>query len=154
MLILSGKYHLEKSFKKKDLENDVCFAVSNSGYSNDEIGVQWLEHSDECARKKRKGALRMLIMDGASCHTNEEFVRICYSKNLLPFRLPSHTTHLLQPLNIVYFQPLTHYHGLRNVIFILSKFGKVCAAKILRPVNASKMASWFRDRTLGYRTGP
>lgn len=83
-------------------------------------------------------------MDGASCHTNEEFVRFCYSKNILPFRLPSHTTHLLQPLNIVYFQPLTHYHSLRNVIFILSKFGKVREAKILRPVNASEMTSWFR----------
>ena len=86
-------------------------AVSNSDYSNDEIGVQWLEHFDKYTRKKRKGALRMFIMDGASSHTNEEFVRVCYRKNILPFRLPLHTTHLLQPLDVVCFQPLKHYHS-------------------------------------------
>lgn len=94
MLILSGK-HLEKYFEENDLENNVCLAVSNSGYSNNEIGVQWHEHVDKYIRKKRKGAWKMLIMDGASSHTNEEFVRVCYSKNILPFRLPSHITHLL-----------------------------------------------------------
>lgn len=50
-------------------------------------------------------------MDGASSHTNEEFVRVCYSKNILPFRLPPHTTHLLQPLDVLCFQPLKHYHS-------------------------------------------
>lgn len=53
----------------------------------------------------------MLIMNRASSHTNEEFVRVCYSKNILPFRLPPHTTHLLQPLDVVCFQPLKYYHS-------------------------------------------
>lgn len=53
----------------------------------------------------------MLIIDKASSHTNEEFVRVCYSKNILPFRLPPHTTHLPQPLDVVCFQPLKHYHS-------------------------------------------
>lgn len=33
----------------------------------------------------------MLFMDGASSHTNEEFVRVCYSKNVLPVQLSAHT---------------------------------------------------------------
>ena len=53
----------------------------------------------------------MLIMDRASYHTNEKFVQICYSKNILPFQLLPHTTHLLQLLDVVYFQPLKHYHS-------------------------------------------
>lgn len=109
MLILSGKQHSEKCFEEKDLENSMSFAVRDPGYSNDKIGVQWLEHFDECTRKKCKGAWRMLIMDGASIHTNEEFVRVCYSKNILPFRLPPHTTHLLQPLDVVCSQLLKQY---------------------------------------------
>ena len=40
MLILSGKQYLEKYFGKNDLEDNECFAVSDFGYSNDEIGVQ------------------------------------------------------------------------------------------------------------------
>lgn len=50
-------------------------------------------------------------MDGASSHTNEEFLRVFYSKNILPFRLPPHTTLLLQPLNLVCFQPLKQYQS-------------------------------------------
>ena len=87
------------------------FAVSDSGYSKHEIGVQWLEHFDEYTWKKRKRAWRMPIMDGASYHTNEKFVRVCYSKNISTFRLPLHTTRLLQPLDVVCFQPLNHYHS-------------------------------------------
>lgn len=103
MLILSEKQHLEKYFEENNLEDNVYLAVSDSGYSNDEIGVQWLEYFNKCTWKKRKGAWKMLIMDGASIHINEEFLRVCYSKNILPFRLPPHTTYLLQPLDVVYF---------------------------------------------------
>lgn len=48
MLILSGKQHLEKYFEKNSLDNNVCFAVSDFGYSNDEIGIHWIEHFDKC----------------------------------------------------------------------------------------------------------
>ena len=111
MLILSGKQHLEKWFEENDLDDNVAFAVSDSGYSNDEISLEWLEHFDKHTRKKRKGAWCMLIMDGAESHTHSEFVRVCYSKNIVPFRLPPHRTHLLQPLDVVCFQPLKHYHA-------------------------------------------
>lgn len=39
MLILSKKQHLEKYFKKNNLDDNMCFAISDFGYSNDEIGV-------------------------------------------------------------------------------------------------------------------
>lgn len=43
MLILSGN-----NTQKNDLEGNVSFVVSGSGYSNNEIEVQWLEHFEEC----------------------------------------------------------------------------------------------------------
>lgn len=39
ILILSGKQYLEKYLKENNLEDNICLAISNSGYSNDEIGV-------------------------------------------------------------------------------------------------------------------
>lgn len=54
MLILSAKQHLEFFFEENGLENSVSFAVSDSGYSNDEIGIKWLEHFDECTQKNAK----------------------------------------------------------------------------------------------------
>ncbi len=111
MIILSGKSHLEKFFLQNDLDGKVAMAISDTGYNNDELSLHWLEHFDKHTRKKRKGVWRILVMDGASSHVHEEFIRLCYSKNILPFRLPPHTTHLLQPLDIVCFQPLKHYHA-------------------------------------------
>lgn len=108
---LSGEQHLENWFEKNDLDDDVAVAVSDSGYSNDEISLEWLEHFDKHTRKKKKGVWRMLIMDEAKSHTQSEFVRVCYSKNIPPFHLPPHTIHLLQPLDVVCFQPLKHYYA-------------------------------------------
>lgn len=53
----------------------------------------------------------MLIMNGVESHMHSEFVQVCYNKNILLFSLPLHTTHLLQLLDMVYFQPLKHYHA-------------------------------------------
>ncbi len=39
MLILIGKQHLKKWFEENNLDNNVAFAVSDSGYSNDEISL-------------------------------------------------------------------------------------------------------------------
>ncbi len=55
MLILSGKQHLEKWVKKHNLDDNAPLAVSDSGYSNDEISLEWLEHFDKHTRKRQKG---------------------------------------------------------------------------------------------------
>lgn len=54
MLSLSGEQHLEKWFEENDLDDDVAVAVSDSGYSNDEISLEWLEHFDKHTRKKKE----------------------------------------------------------------------------------------------------
>ena len=110
MIILSGKSHLEKFFLQNDLDRKVAMAFSDTGYNNDELSLHWLEHFDKHNCKKRKGVWRILVMDDASSHVHEEFIRLCYSKNILPFRLPPYITHLLKPLDVVCFQPLKHYH--------------------------------------------
>lgn len=40
MLNLNRKQQLKKYFKKNNLKNNICFVVNDSGYSNNEIGVQ------------------------------------------------------------------------------------------------------------------
>lgn len=39
ILILSAKQNLEKYFEKNNLGDNICLAVSNFGYSNNEIRV-------------------------------------------------------------------------------------------------------------------
>lgn len=53
----------------------------------------------------------MLISDGFNSHIEFEFVQYCWDNFIIPFCLPPYSTHLLQPLDVVCFQPLKHYHA-------------------------------------------
>jgi len=44
MLILPGILHQEDWYTKTDLEDDVLVAVSETGYANDELCLDWLHH--------------------------------------------------------------------------------------------------------------
>lgn len=94
MLILSRKQYLKKYFEKNNLEDNICFIISNFGYFNNEIRVQYLEYFDKYTWKNRKRAWRIFIIDRASCHINKKFMKVCYSKNILLFQLPPHIAHL------------------------------------------------------------
>ncbi len=50
-------------------------------------------------------------MNGYGFHHTREFLFYCEDHKIIPFDLPSHTTHLLQPLNVCVFQPLKHWHS-------------------------------------------
>ncbi len=45
-----------------------------------------------------------------NCIRQKEFEAFCREHRILFFTLPAHTTHLLQPLDVVLFQPYKHYH--------------------------------------------
>lgn len=49
----------------------------------------------------------MLIVDSHCSHTNSAFIDKCWKRRIIPFLLPPHSTHLLQPLDISIFGPLT-----------------------------------------------
>ena len=112
MIILPGKQHLEKWFQKQiGLPRDTLFAVSDSGSSNDELSMHWIRHFNDFSGRHQKGAWRMLIMDGYGTHNHTEYINYCWRNKIIPFLFPPHTTHLLQPLDVVCFQPMKHYHS-------------------------------------------
>jgi hypothetical protein len=43
MIIFTGAYYLCRYFKN-NLDGDILFTRSESGYSNDKLGVRYLEH--------------------------------------------------------------------------------------------------------------
>ncbi len=53
----------------------------------------------------------MLVMNDYESHHTREFLSYCEDHKIIPFGLSSHTTHLLQPLNVCVFQPLKHWHS-------------------------------------------
>jgi hypothetical protein len=94
-----------------DLNDDVLLSTADTGYSNDWLSLEWLKHFDKHSAKTQKGAYRLLLMDGYGSHHTCEFIEYCDKAKIIPFGLPAHTTHLLQPLDVVVFQPLKHWHA-------------------------------------------
>jgi hypothetical protein len=110
-LILSGAVHLSRWYEVKNLEEDTMIAVSSSGYSNDELPLAWIQHFEKHTVKRTVGSKRLLLLDGYGSHHTIEFIGFCQDHSIIPFGLPPHTTHILQPLDVVVFQPLKHYHA-------------------------------------------
>ena len=49
---------------------------------------------------------RLLIVDGHESHNNHEFHKYCEEQKIIVLCMPSHSSHLLQPLNVGCFAPL------------------------------------------------
>ncbi len=94
-----------------NLDDDVLITISDTDYSNDWIFLRWLKHFDRFSQKHQKRAWRMLVMNDYESHHTREFLFYCEDHKIIFFDLSSHTTYLLQSLNVCVFQPLKHWHS-------------------------------------------
>ena len=86
---------------------DWHFAVSKSGYVDSEISLYWLQKVfDPQTRARANGRPRILINDGFTTHESLEILEFCFENNIVLCRLPSHTSHKLQPCDVSVFGPL------------------------------------------------
>lgn len=72
------------------------------------MGLGWLQqvfdvNTKETARRK----WRLLIVDGHGSHISRAFLTYCYLHKILVAIFPPHSTHTLQPLDVVLFKPLS-----------------------------------------------
>jgi hypothetical protein len=61
------------------------------------------------AKARRK--YRLLLLDGHGSHLTEEFLEYCHRHKILLGIYPPHSTHTLQPLDVVMFKPLSTVHS-------------------------------------------
>ena len=104
-LILAGQMHMAPWYQIPGLDEDMVIRPTPTGYSNDEISLEWLAHFDKHSAKTSKGVKRLLIIDGHGSHHTKQFIQYCDDHNIIPFGMPPNLTHLLQPLDVVVFQP-------------------------------------------------
>ena len=116
-LVWKGKLHCQSYYHSSDsMRMKATFAVSESGYMDDDLGLQYIkEHFDlytqptagDVKIKIEKGeedkelvAPRCLIVDGHSSHIIWRVVQYALDNNIHMICLPSKSTHILQPLDI------------------------------------------------------
>ena len=82
--------------------------TSPSGWTNNDIGLAWLEQVfDRYTKKKARQSYRLLIVDGHGSHLTMEFIDYCDDNKILLAIYPPHSTHTLQPLDVAMFKPLS-----------------------------------------------
>ena len=83
------------------------YACSETGYTDSKISLEWLKRVFDPQTKERANCKpRMLICDGFGTHETLEILEFCFESNIILCRIPSHTSHKLQPCDIAVFGPL------------------------------------------------
>ena len=76
---------------------------------DDELGLDYIsKHFDKYTipEETTSGSWRMLIVDGHSSHVAWPVIEYALDHHILVYCLPSHSTHLMQPLDVACFGPL------------------------------------------------
>jgi hypothetical protein len=82
-------------------------AITDSGYINEDIFLEWLQHF----QKHRSPGKCLLVLDGHGSHSSLNCLDYCRDNGIEMLCLPPHTTHVLQPLDRTVFKPIkTYYH--------------------------------------------
>lgn len=109
-IILAGK-QIPAGWDAANLPPAYTLALSENGYINDQIGLDWIAKFDVYSSLRADGASRLLFMDNHGSHCTMEFVDYADEHGIELFSFPPHMTHLMQPLDVVIFQPYKHYHS-------------------------------------------
>src|SRR5450432_3957801 len=111
VIIFEGKVHIS-TWYTDDLPLDWTIGVSANGWTDDKLGLVWLQNVFEKHTVHRtKGVYRLLILDGHGSHVTLEFDLFTKEHSIITLCMPPHSSHLLQPLNVGCFVVLKRLYG-------------------------------------------
>jgi hypothetical protein len=119
IIIIPGEQHQQRWYTQSNLPGFYQLGVTPSGYTNDEIHLQYLDHFERYSSKTQTLKHRILFLDGHECHMTIDFINACSKNDILPIIFPPHLTHLMQPLDVKVFQPWkAHYKDAVNQAYM------------------------------------
>ena len=112
MIIFPGKVHQSVWYNNQTLPSDWVIVLSDSGWTNDALGLLWVkEVFDKHTKNRTIGRYRLLILDGHGSHITPEFDHYCSENSIVVLCMPPHSSHLLQLLDVVCFSVLKRTYG-------------------------------------------
>ena len=132
-IILAAQYHLANWYQECDLPATWRIATTDNGWTNNEVGLDFIKHFNSHTASRTKGSYRLLILDGHESHHSTDFELFCQQHNIITLCMPAHSSHLLQPLDVGCFGPLKQSYGrqvegfMRSHINHISKLEFLCA---------------------------
>lgn len=148
MVIFKGKVHLSTWFEKTGLPPNWVIALSDNGWTSNELGLKWLSKVSEPNTAPRVvGKYRLLILDGHGSHATPEFDQFCTERAIITLCMPPHSSHLLQPLDIGCFSPLKRAYGSQIAEFIRLGVNHVDKAEFLPAFKQARFEA-FSERNI------
>jgi hypothetical protein len=97
--------------KDSELE-DSWIAASPIGWSDNELGVDWLEKLfDPATKEKAAGEWRCLVLDNHESHISMEFIEYAWSNKIVVVSLAPKTSGTTQPLDVAVFKDYAQEYG-------------------------------------------
>ena len=103
LIIIKGKVILHRWFADI-MDDDYLIGVSDSGYSNDVLFFQWLQHWEAMSKRTQRGEYRLLLLDGYDSHLTWTALQFCQQQKVIVVLLTLYITHFMQPLDVALFQ--------------------------------------------------
>ncbi len=104
---------IQHSWLDAQVDERSVIRVSKNGWTTQTIALEWLEHFNAHTKQRLTGRYRLLILDGHTSHISLPFIEYCEHNEIIPLCLPPHSTHILQPLDVGVFSPLTKAYKTR-----------------------------------------
>jgi hypothetical protein len=108
-IILAAKLHQAEWYS--NIQRDWVIGLSDNGWTNDALGLAWVQHFNRHTEARTTGAYWLLILDGHGSHSTPEFDQFCTEHKIITLCMPPHTSHLLQPLDVSCYSPLKSAYG-------------------------------------------
>jgi hypothetical protein len=149
--VIKGIRIIDAWFLNK-LDKDTTIITSNSGYSNDEIGIKVLEHFIKYTNLPSIACLifptspKLLLYNRYTSYYTDEFKALAAQYNIILCQFPSYLTYIIQPLDISCFQTWKHFHNLAIYNSLQSLQNTYNSAAFLRDLPA------IRKKTLTIST--
>lgn len=88
------------------------YAHSETGYNDSKISFEWMKRVfDPQTKTQANHNPRVLICDRFKMHETLEILEFCLENNIILCRIPSHTSHKVQPCDVAVFSLLkAAYH--------------------------------------------
>lgn len=140
-----------KDTYKDNLPAGTEAVTSDTGYMKEDVFLLWLKHFV----KFKPGGVVLLILDGHASHVKSFAVtQYCIENNIEMLCLPSHTTHVLQPLDKSFFKPFKTFYNQSVNQFVYAHPGTVLSkcnfGKFFGP--AWTKAATVQNATAGFQS--
>jgi DDE superfamily endonuclease len=117
-LVVQGTVHLTNWYTEGGLPHDWVVKPTNNGWSDNDTGLDWIQHFNKHTELQTKGGYQMLVLDRHGSHMTIKFDEYYKNHNIMAIALSPHSSYLTQPLDVVCFGVLKRNYRSELDVFI------------------------------------